>query len=167
MPCTKVLIFFANFVLINQFFYAMLKKIYMAAVLAAISLPVIADNLVILHTNDTHSAIDPQKDGTGGILRRKVVVDSVRRANENVLVVDAGDAVQGTLYYTLFNGEVERKLMNAIGYDIMILGNHEFDSGMEVLHNYVSKSNAQWLSTNYDMREIGLDSLFVPYIIKE
>lgn len=145
----------------------MLKKIYIAAVLAAISLPVTADNLVILHTNDTHSAIDPQKDGTGGILRRKVIVDSVRNANENVLVVDAGDAVQGTLYYTLFNGEVERKLMNAIGYDIMILGNHEFDSGMGVLHDYVSKSNARWMSTNYDMRETALDSLFVPYIIKE
>ncbi|MDE6651866.1 MAG: bifunctional metallophosphatase/5'-nucleotidase [Paramuribaculum sp.] len=144
-----------------------LKKILMPAVIALGCISTNADNLVILHTNDTHSAIDPQKDGTGGILRRKVIVDSVRNANDNVLVIDAGDALQGTLYFTLFQGEVERKLMDAMGYDIMILGNHEFDSGIDVLRDYVSKSKAQWLTTNYDLRETPLDSLFVPYIIKE
>lgn len=149
------------------FLIVILKKILIPAALVLSSISAFADNLVILHTNDTHSAIDPQKDGTGGILRRKVIVDSVRNVNENVLLIDAGDALQGTLYFTLFQGEVERKLMDAIGYDIMILGNHEFDSGMDVLHNYVSQSKAQWLTTNYDMRETALDSLFVPYIIKE
>ncbi|MDE6049489.1 MAG: bifunctional metallophosphatase/5'-nucleotidase [Paramuribaculum sp.] len=144
-----------------------LKKVLIPALVALGSLSAYADNLVILHTNDTHSAIDPQKDGTGGILRRKVIVDSVRKANDNVLVIDAGDALQGTLYYTLFGGEVERKLMDAMGYDIMILGNHEFDSGMDMLHKYVSQSKAQWLTTNYDLRETPLDSLFVPYVIKE
>ncbi|MDE5693244.1 MAG: metallophosphoesterase, partial [Duncaniella sp.] len=90
-----------------------------------------ADRLVILHTNDTHSRIDPDASGRGGILRRQALIDSVRNAETNVLLVDAGDAVQGTLYYSLFGGEVERKMMNALGYDIQILGNHEFDNGME------------------------------------
>ena len=86
-----------------------------------------ADHLVILHTNDTHSSIDPDRHDNGGIARRKVVIDSVRNARTNVMLVDAGDAVQGSLYFTIFGGEVERALMNELGYDIRILGNHEFD----------------------------------------
>lgn len=54
-----------------------------------------ADHLVILHTNDTHSSIDPDRHDNGGIARRKVVIDSVRNARTNVMLVDAGDAVQG------------------------------------------------------------------------
>ena len=127
----------------------------------------IADNLVILHTNDTHSAIDPASDGMGGILRRKVIVDSVRQANDNVLLVDAGDAVQGTLYYTLFGGEVERKLMDDMGYDIQILGNHEFDSGMDALVRQISQSEATWLTTNYDVSATPLAEYFAPYAVKE
>ena len=93
-----------------------------------------AENLVILHTNDTHSQIDPDdKDNLGGIARRKVVVDSVRNAESNFMLIDAGDAVQGTLYFNLFGGEVEQKAMNALGYDLRILGNHEFDNGIDSL----------------------------------
>ena len=91
------------------------------------------DHLVILHTNDTHSSIDPDMKDNGGIARRKVIIDSVRAARSNVMLVDAGDAVQGSLYFTLFGGEVERVLMNEMGYDIRILGNHEFDRGMDKL----------------------------------
>lgn len=123
--------------------------------------------LVILHTNDTHSRIDPDDKGRGGILRRKVLVDSVRSIEPNVMLVDAGDAVQGTLYYSLFGGEVERKLMNALGYDIQILGNHEFDNGMEVLAREWSQLNAEKLSTNYDVRGTELDSIMKPYTVRE
>ena len=59
---------------------------------------------MIIHTNDTHSQIDPDENNLGGILRRKVLIDSVRGAVRNVMLVDAGDAVQGTLYYHLFKG---------------------------------------------------------------
>ncbi|MCI9608549.1 MAG: bifunctional metallophosphatase/5'-nucleotidase [Muribaculaceae bacterium] len=145
----------------------MLSKILISAVAAGAALCSSADNLVILHTNDTHSAIDPAADGKGGILRRKVIVDSVRAARKNVMLVDAGDAVQGTLYYTLFGGEVERKLMDDMGYDLQILGNHEFDSGMEALSKQVAQSKAQWLTTNYDMSGTALDEFFAPYVIKE
>lgn len=123
--------------------------------------------LVILHTNDTHSQIDPDDKGRGGILRRKVLIDSVRGAEENVLLIDAGDAVQGTLYFTLYNGEVERKMMNELGYDVQILGNHEFDNGMESLARQYREINATKITTNYDLSGTELETLFVPYAIKE
>lgn len=125
------------------------------------------DRLVILHTNDTHSAIEPDRHDKGGIARRKALIDSVRGENENVMLVDAGDAVQGSLYYTLFGGEVERKLMNALGYDIQILGNHEFDKGMDQLAKEWKQLNAVRLSTNYDFSDTPLDSLFVPAMMKK
>lgn len=126
-----------------------------------------AERLVILHTNDTHSQIDPNDKGLGGILRRKAAIDSVRATEPNVILIDAGDAVQGTLYFSLFKGEVERKMMNALGYDIQILGNHEFDNGMESLAEQWSKSDAARLCTNYDLRSTPLSGLTQPYIILE
>ena len=126
-----------------------------------------AQHLVILHTNDTHSQIDPDADGMGGVLRRKVLIDSVRKAQPNVLLVDAGDAWQGSLFFTLFDGEVEQKMLNALGYDIQILGNHEFDNGMEALARKYQAATPTRLSTNYDFRETPLDSMFVPYVIRE
>lgn len=126
-----------------------------------------SSRLVILHTNDTHSQIDPDDKDRGGILRRKVLIDSVRDAERNVLLIDAGDAVQGTLYFTLFGGEVERKMMNELGYDMQILGNHEFDNGMESLARQYRESDALKISTNYDLAGTALDNLFVPYVIKE
>lgn len=125
------------------------------------------NHLVILHTNDTHSRIDPDNNDRGGILRRKVLIDSVRAERPNVMLVDAGDAVQGTLYYSLFLGEVERKLMNALGYDIQVLGNHEFDNGMDVLAREWSQLNAECLSTNYDVRDTPLDTIIRPYTVRE
>lgn len=125
------------------------------------------NRLVILHTNDTHSAIDPDRHNLGGVARRDVLIDSVRGANENVMLIDAGDAVQGSLYYTLFGGEVERKVMNAMGYDIQILGNHEFDKGMDQLAKEWKQLNANRLSTNYDFTGSVLDGLFVPAVVKK
>lgn len=126
-----------------------------------------ADHLVILHTNDTHSSIDPDMKGNGGIARRKVIVDSVRDTRTNVMLIDAGDAVQGSLYFTLFGGEVERVLMNEMNYDIRILGNHEFDRGMNKLAEEWGQVNATRLSTNYDLSGSTLEGLFVPTVMKE
>lgn len=126
-----------------------------------------SDHLVILHTNDTHSAIEPDRHDLGGVARRKVLIDSVRGEHKNVMLIDAGDAVQGSLYYTLFGGEVERKLMNALGYDIQILGNHEFDKGMEQLAKEWKQLNANRLSTNYDFAGSALDGMFVPAVMRK
>lgn len=125
-----------------------------------------AERLVILHTNDTHSQIDPDAKGLGGIGRRKAVIDSVRAAEPNVMLVDAGDAVQGTLYFSLFGGEVEQKMMNRLGYDIQILGNHEFDNGMEALGNYLKGVKADKLTSNYRLDGTPLEGLFKPYTIR-
>lgn len=126
-----------------------------------------AQKLVILHTNDTHSAIDPLPDGTGGILQRKAVIDSVRRAEKNVITVDAGDMVQGSLYFKYFRGDVEYPLMNMTGYDIRVLGNHEFDNGMENLAENYKKVKGSRLSANYDFTGTSLEGVFEPYVIKK
>lgn len=127
-----------------------------------------ADNLVILHTNDTHSQIDPvAEDGLGGIARRKVVIDSVRNAQDNVILVDAGDIVQGTIFFNLYKGEVEEKLMNALGYDIRITGNHEFDNGMQTMADNLSTSEATLICSNYDTRQTPLKESFKKWTYKE
>lgn len=126
-----------------------------------------AEKLVILHTNDTHSSIEPLPDGTSGILQRKAILDSVRSVEKNVITVDAGDAVQGTLYFKYFNGEVEYPLMNMSGYDIRILGNHEFDNGTEELAHFYKQVEGTPLSANYDFTGTPLDGVFYPYILKE
>lgn len=100
------------------------RPLLVAAMITGASYALQAENLVILHTNDTHSQIDPEDHDLGGVMRRKAVIDSVRSAEKNVLLVDAGDVVQGTLYFNLYRGEVEHKVMNALGYDIATLGNH-------------------------------------------
>ncbi len=138
------------------------------AAAAAITLNALGEELVILHTNDTHSQLDPTDKGLGGITRRKAIVDSVRSANPNVLLADAGDAVQGTLFFTLYGGRAEMEAMNLLGYDLAILGNHDFDNGVDSLARNVGLSRARWISTNYDFSErADLDSLFAPYQIFE
>ena len=122
-----------------------ISKILLLIILCSFSgaLVASAEKLVILHTNDTHSMIDPDDvDNLGGVLRRKVIIDSVRKAEKNVLLVDAGDFVQGTLYFNLYRGAVEQKLMNELGYDIRILGNHEFDNGINELADLLADSRA-------------------------
>ena len=145
----------------------LIKRFITAGLLTAMSAGgMCADNLVILHTNDTHSQIDPNDKDQGGILRRKVLIDSVRSAEPNVLLIDAGDAVQGTLYFTLYGGEVERKMMNALGYDIQILGNHEFDNGVESLAEQWSGLTAEKITSNYDLRGTALEDIFKPYTVR-
>lgn len=144
-----------------------LNRAFIASLFAVGALLAPADNLVILHTNDTHSQLDPNDNGLGGILRRKVLVDSVRAEQPNVLLIDCGDMVQGTLYFSIYKGEAEREMMNNLGYDIQILGNHEFDNGIEPLAHEWSLLNADKITSNYDLRDTPLDTIFKPYTIKE
>ena len=81
-----------------------------------------AQKLVLLHTNDTHSQIDPTSKNLGGVERRKVLIDSIRAAESDVLLIDAGDMVQGTLFLFPLWRRGERKVMNRLGYDIQIHG---------------------------------------------
>ncbi|MDE6454135.1 MAG: bifunctional metallophosphatase/5'-nucleotidase [Muribaculaceae bacterium] len=143
------------------------KMLVMGALVSAAVVPAAAEKLVMLHTNDTHSQIDPfEEDNLGGVARRKVLIDSVRANEEHVLLIDAGDAVQGSLFFTLFGGEVEERMLNALGYDIRILGNHEFDNGIDSIAAWMRMSDADLIATNYDVRNSRLNGLFKPYTIK-
>lgn len=153
-----------------------MKKTHKAILIAAFSLllgatgsPALSkksNELVILHTNDTHSLIDPDANGEGGVLQRKAIIDSVRGAEKNVVLVDAGDVVQGTLYFKFFKGDVEYPLMNMMGYDIQILGNHEFDNGMDDMAEHYRQLKADRLSANYDFSGTAMDGLMKPYVVK-
>lgn len=146
-----------------------MKKLYtlmLMALLTAGAQALNAQKITLLGTNDTHSQIDPNERGIGGALQRKAIIDSVRRADKNVLLIDAGDAVQGSLYFTYFNGDVEYKLMDMTGYDIRVLGNHEFDNGMADLAKYWKPLKGKATSANYDFSDTDLKGVFAPYIIK-
>lgn len=126
-----------------------------------------ADSLVLLHTNDTHSQLDPDASGRGGILPRKALIDSIRAAEDNVILIDAGDVVQGSLFFKFFRGEVEYPLMDIMDYDIRILGNHEFDNGIADIAKYYKNTKGTPLSANYDFSGTELDGIFSPYTVKE
>lgn len=150
-----------------------MKKILLPLLLLSVIFSATAADLVILQTNDTHSQLDPAADGLGGLARRKVLIDSIRSANPYVILVDDGDAVQGTLYYNLFAGQAEAQALRLLGYDIAILGNHDFDNGTQSLasllrQNHHPDSPLQYLATNYRFHpSLGLDSIFRPYLIRQ
>jgi 5'-nucleotidase len=127
--------------------------------------------IVILHTNDTHSRIEPLPEtdryaaGKGGVERRIRYIEQVRKAHDNVLLLDAGDFLQGTPYFNLFKGQVEVEAMNMMGYDAVTLGNHEFDYGLEILEKVVRAATFPIVSSNYDFSETALAGLIKPYLI--
>ena len=102
-----------------------------------------------------------------GSAAEKAVIDSVRKAEKNVITVDAGDMVQGSLYFKYFRGDVEYPLMNMMGYDVRILGNHEFDNGMADLAEKYKTVKADRLSANYNFDGTELEGVFKPYVIKK
>jgi 5'-nucleotidase len=127
--------------------------------------------ITILHTNDTHSQIDPlpandANAGKGGAARRATLVKRIRKENPNTLLVDAGDVMQGTPYFNFYRGEVEYKAMSAIGYDAGTLGNHEFDNGVEALAAALKFANFDVVSANYDVKGTVLEGRVKPYVVK-
>jgi 5'-nucleotidase len=127
--------------------------------------------ITILHTNDTHSQIDPlpandKNAGKGGVARRATLVKRIRKENPNTLLIDAGDVLQGTPYFNFYRGEVEYKAMSAIGYDASTLGNHEFDNGIEALAAALKFANFDIVSTNYDVKGTALEGRIKPYVVK-
>jgi 5'-nucleotidase len=128
--------------------------------------------ITILHTNDTHSQIDPLPDNDrtypnkGGVARRATLVKRVRKENPNTVLIDAGDVLQGTPYFNFFKGEVEYKAMSAIGYDVGTLGNHEFDNGVEALTAALKFAKFDLVSSNYDVRGTALETIVKPYVVR-
>lgn len=93
--------------------------------------------LTVLHTNDTHSRMEPfasgRYQGQAGVARRATLVRGVRQEQPNTLLVDAGDTFQGTPWFNQFQGSIDLQVMNALGYDATCIGNHDFDAGTERL----------------------------------
>jgi 5'-nucleotidase len=129
--------------------------------------------LTILHTNDTHSQIDPLPASDklypdkGGVARRATLVRRVRKENPNTLLLDAGDVFQGTPYFNFYKGEVEYKSMSLIGYDVVTLGNHDFDNGVDRLAAAMKFASFEFVSSNYDVRGTVLESRVKPYVVRE
>ncbi len=127
--------------------------------------------LTILHTNDTHSRVDPfpmdggRFQGLGGVSRRLAMIERIRREAEHVLLLDAGDFFQGTPYFNLFDGEVEIQAMNACGYDVVVPGNHDFDKGAENLAVQMEQAQFSMVATNYGLKNNPLHATALPYVI--
>ena len=124
-----------------------------------------AEDVVILYTNDVHTYID-------GPLSYDVLAGlkaSLEETYGNVLLVDAGDAVQGTAFGSMDKGETIVKLMNAAGYDLATLGNHEFDYGMDGAMNVISWAEYPYISCNFYHEENGVkgETVLAPYEIFE
>ena len=141
------------------------------SILAASALA-FSQDLVILHVNDTHSHEEPLRDGglqggMGGVIERAAYVDSVRTAvgKKNVLLLHAGDYSQGTSYFTELGGDIEIDLINAMKYDVVTLGNHEFDNGIDELARRLGNLKCPVVCANYDFSELVLGKYVKPYAI--
>jgi 5'-nucleotidase len=124
-----------------------------------------ADHLTILHTNDTHSQVEPKANGQGGYARRMGLIKQERQADENLLLVDAGDFCQGTPYFNFYHGRVEIDAMNRMGYDAATLGNHEFDNGLDTLAAVLETAQFPIVCANYDFAGTAMEGKTKPYVI--
>ncbi len=124
-----------------------------------------ADHLTILHTNDTHSQVEPKANGQGGYARRMGLIKQERQADENLLLVDAGDFCQGTPYFNFYHGRVEIDAMNRMGYDAATLGNHEFDNGLDTLAAVLETAQFPIVCANYDFAGTAMEGKAKPYVI--
>ncbi|SHG19176.1 5'-nucleotidase [Flavobacterium micromati] len=127
--------------------------------------------LTVLHTNDVHSYIDPfpadhpRNANMGGVERRASLIESIKKENPNVLLLDAGDIFQGTPYFNYYGGELEFKLMSMMQYDASTIGNHDFDNGIEGLHAQLPHAKFDFISANYDFKNTVMDGFVKPYKI--
>ncbi|MCF8414777.1 MAG: metallophosphatase [Crocinitomicaceae bacterium] len=129
--------------------------------------------LTILHTNDTHSTIEPfpanhsKFPGKGGVVNRFNLIQKIRSEEENVLLLDAGDIFQGTPYFNMFGGVIEMKAMTKMGYDAATMGNHDFDGGMDGFLKAKEYADFPFLCSNYDFSATILKNQTQDSLIKE
>lgn len=127
--------------------------------------------LTILHTNDTHSNIDPfpanhsKYPNMGGVSKRYSLINKVREEEEHVLLLDAGDIFQGTPYFNKYGGVLEMKLMTEMGYDVATMGNHDFDAGLEGFLKAKQYAKFPFVCANYDFSKTILNEQTVPHVI--
>ncbi len=141
----------------------------------SLAIPLISSDtqrqITILHTNDTHSHIEPfdadhsRNPNRGGVARRATIIEKIRQENKNTLLLDAGDIFQGTPYFNYFGGELEFKLMSMLKYDVATIGNHDFDNSIEGLYKQLPNAKFDFVSANYDFKNTVLDTHVKPYKI--
>lgn len=152
-----------------------MNRLLLSAALLALSTGMARADYVlhILHTNDFHSRVEPinkydstcdaetlgKKECFGGVARLAAAIkakrDEIRAAGGNVIVLDAGDQYQGSLFYTTYKGRDTVEFMNAIGYDAMALGNHEFDDGPDGARVLLDGATFPVMSGNLDVSQSG------------
>lgn len=128
--------------------------------LAEESAPLFQQDVMILFTSDVHCGIE-SNFGYAGLA---MVRDAYKNAGYHVLLVDNGDSIQGEPVGTMTTGEANIKLMNAVGYDIATMGNHEFDYGMDRFFELTKMANFPYISCNFNK---GGELQFAPYVVKE
>ena len=127
--------------------------------------------IVLLHTNDTHSRIDPlptddiYAPNMGGVARRAALIEKIRSENEHVLLFDSGDIFQGTPYFNYYGGKIELELMSKMKYDAACPGNHEFDNGIEHFANMLKYASFPFVNCNYDISNTSLKGKLSEWII--
>lgn len=125
--------------------------------------------LTILYTNDTHSRIDPfpadhpKFPGMGGYAPRATLIGKIKQEEAHVLLLDAGDIFQGTPYFNFYGGEPEFRLMSAMQYDAVTLGNHDFDNGAQGLAEQMKYARFAFVNSNYDLTDTPLHNKVEPY----
>lgn len=148
-----------------------MRKLTIIIAALALAASAYAQELTILHLNDTHSHIDPIRSGKhtgkGGVVEQALYIDCVRQeeGKKNVLLLHAGDFSQGTSYFTELGGNIEIDVLNACGYDVVCLGNHEFDNGIEELARRLGNLKAQAVCANYTFTGTPLEKLVKPYVV--
>ncbi len=141
--------------------------------LSAFSASLSRKHITILHTNDTHSRLDPfpandaRYANKGGVARRTTLIENIRKENPNTLLLDAGDFFQGTPYFNYYGGELELKFMSMLKYDAATIGNHEFDNGLDGLLAQLPHANFPLVSSNYDFSNTILDGFVKKHITLE
>lgn len=142
--------------------YITLSVLLLAACQSGPDAPVIT----IIHTNDTHSQIDPDvRTERGGVVERAAMLEYFRSQTPDLLYLDAGDMVQGSPYFNTFHGEIEFLCMDQQKLIATTFGNHEFDNGLNALDTLLSKSHFQLISSNYHCENTVLAKHVKPHLI--
>jgi NAD pyrophosphatase/5'-nucleotidase NadN len=165
--------------MICNFVYRKLFWAVFTTVLLTLSSAAIGMNMTIIHVNDTHSHLEETSTSLmlngektylslGGVARMASKIKEIKEYKPDSLVLHAGDAIQGTLYFTKFQGEADFHFLNVMGFDAMVLGNHEFDLGSETVASFETMANFPIISGNMNIQnDPYVTNQFPEYMIKE
>jgi len=124
------------------------------------------ERIVLLYTNDVHGQVEPVSGRSGGLVNLVSLIENTREEDpERTIVLDAGDAIQGTYVSNSGQGEVMIEAMNLAGYDAWTLGNHEFDFGQDALLARIAEANFPTLAANLYDKATGLPWNVLPYTV--